>query len=102
MLEADPRGISTTSDTRMEVLGCLRREMPPDYLERNYIRLRGCVILEFDTGYDMECGTSPGNGSPPYAGRMEKNRGGNPKRDDREGKFLADETGWNSGPPTRR
>jgi hypothetical protein len=33
VLEADPRGIGTTSGTRMEVLVCLRREMPPDYLE---------------------------------------------------------------------
>jgi hypothetical protein len=37
--EEDPRGISKTSDTRMEVLVCLRREMPPDYLERHHSRL---------------------------------------------------------------
>ncbi len=59
----------------MEVLVCLRREMPPDYLGRNHIRLRGCTVLESDTGDDI----------------------GDPKRDSHEGKLLADATGWNSG-----
>jgi hypothetical protein len=49
--------------------------MPPDYLGRNHIRLRGCTVLESDTGDDI----------------------GDPKRDSHEGKLLADATGWNSG-----
>ena len=33
----------------MEVLVCLRREIPPDYLGRNHIRLRGYPIPQSDT-----------------------------------------------------
>jgi hypothetical protein len=79
-----------------------RREMPPDYLGRNHNRLRGHTVLESDTGDYMERGTSPGNGSPPQAGRTQENPGGDTKGDSHEEKLLVDAAGWNSGPPTRR
>jgi hypothetical protein len=75
--------------------------MPPDYMERNYIRIQGYTVPEPDTGDDMEHGTSPWNGSPPHTGRRKKNQRGDPKRDSRERKFPADAAGRNSGPPTR-
>ena len=59
MLATDPWGIGTVSFPRMEVFMHLRREMPPDYMGRNYIRIQGYTVPEPDTGDDMERGTSP-------------------------------------------
>jgi hypothetical protein len=38
----------------MEILVHLRREMPPDDLERNTIRNRGSVVFKYHTRHDME------------------------------------------------
>ncbi len=54
-----PWGIVTVSGPRMEVFMCLSREMPPDYMGRNYIRIQGYTVPEPDTGDDMERGTIP-------------------------------------------